>query len=239
MEGMVTFLAGAVFGAIASVALDRLVRKFIDSRPTVKVSSSCSYGVDGQKFTLVVTNIGSMQLPPYEIVLRHPKSGSINWFPKTQESERLPGQMDRFSFTLGRHYGPEAQAEQRILLSTLTILPETRAQMSDEEFRQWRLQLILTNSDHIVLFEHAGAGSAVAEIVRGILLSGQVNPTGEQMLRIHANNSWIIKSKRGTTLAFRRMSDWWKRVTADPRVLTACSAARGWYPRAFGRRSPK
>jgi hypothetical protein len=240
METILLLLVGAVIGAVASAVVDRLFKRFIESVPKVRVSSSCSYGDDGQKFNLVVTNIGIMELPPYKVVLRHSKCGYISLFPKAEASERLPQQMERFSFSLGGNYtATEHQQQMQGLLSMLTVLPETRTQMSDEEFKQWHLQLILTHSDNFVLFDHAKAGAAVAEIVRAILSSGQVNPTGEQMRRVYASNSWIIKSKRGTRVAFRRITDWWKRLTVDPRVLTAFSAAQGWYACVFGRHSPK
>src|SRR5579883_916969 len=62
----VLLVIGAVVGAVLSLVVDRLVRRYIEV-PTVRVHSSVLYSHDsGQSFNLEVTNAGSVALPPYE-----------------------------------------------------------------------------------------------------------------------------------------------------------------------------
>ena len=64
------------------------------------------------------------------------------------------------------------------------VLHSPREELAPDEFKLWRLQLVLTHSDGVVLFEHEECGVAVAEIVRDVLRAdGNVNPTGQQIRR--------------------------------------------------------
>src|SRR5579862_1421378 len=69
-----------ILGAALGVVVDRLYRRFVESAPKVAIKSSASFGINGERFNLVITNIGLTPLPPYEIFLRHPKAGSFQTF---------------------------------------------------------------------------------------------------------------------------------------------------------------
>lgn len=226
----VLLVIGAVVGAVLSLVVDRLVRRYIEV-PTVRVHSSVLYSHDsGQSFNLEVTNAGSVALPPYEVVLHNPKCGSLRCFRKTEESERLPGQREAFSFSRNGITAPNPEQHFQMLLRILTTSAVSQREMSAEEFKLWRLQLILTHSDSVVLFDHAASGAAIAEIIRDIVLSaGRVRPTAEQMRRVTAHNSWTIQGKRRVSAIIRTTSVWWRQVASDPRMQRPMDAIRSWY----------
>ncbi len=225
----VMLLIGAATGAILGVAADRLVRRYIEV-PTVRVDSSVLYSHEsGQSFNLEVTNVGSVSLPPYEVVLHNPTCGSLRCFRKTEGSERLPGQREAFSFSLSCITTQTPEQHIQMLLRMLTTSAVSRREMSAEEFKLWRLQLILTHSDRVVLFDHAASGAAVAEIIREIVLSRRVRPTAEQMQRVNAHNSWTIQGRRRVSAIIRKTSAWWRQVASDPRMRRPMDAVRSWY----------
>jgi len=213
------FFLGIILGGIAGVVIDRLYKRYVEGIPRVRVSSSCSFSVGRASFNLEVLNQGNMQLPPYEVVLHHPTSGYFRCFPKIEESDRFPGQKEVFAFVHAPTL-PNAAESDRATLSFLTLSPESHKPLSQEEFKKWKLELHLTHSHDVVLFEDAQAGAAIAEILKGIVQSKEVNPTGQQMWRARANNSWIITSKRIVSAGFVRVKSWWKWLSGGPKPLS-------------------
>ena len=206
-----------VLGAVAGVFFERIYRRFVESVPRVSVLSSMTFWQGPPRFNLRVTNVGSEPLPPYDIVLRHPSRGSLRCFRRTEESERLPGQHEQFSLNFTPDQ-PDPRGDRQFYLNWLTVLPDTGATMSDEEFRRWSLQFVLTHSDDVALFENGPVGSAIADIIRCAAVSGEINPTGEQARRVHANNSLIIRGRRHAGRAASAARLWVNRLSADERV---------------------
>jgi len=191
-------------GGFVGVAIDRLYRRFVEGFPKVRISSSSSFAIDGKSFYIEVLNQGGLPLPPYEVVLHHPSCGYLKCFPKIEESERLPRQMEKFAFK----FSPATQAQDHWLLTALTVSRQFRRPLSEEEFKKWQLELLLTHSENVTLFKDAEAGAAIAEILRGILQSGELNATGEQLWRARANNSWIVTGQKLATSGIAKLASW-------------------------------
>jgi len=180
----------------------------MENAPTVEVTSSCSFGISVNSFNLHVENRGNTPLPPYDLVLYHPSCGSLQVFERKETSERLPGQKDTFAFNYNAMI---AGAEHNFgwLLTHLTVSPQSHREMSEEEFGQWKLRLCQGQSENVVLFQDARAGAAAAEILRDIVRSGRINPSGEQMWRARATNSWHVKFQGMLYKTRARAESWW------------------------------
>jgi hypothetical protein len=241
MEAVALLLIGAILGAVLSLACDRIYRRYVEATPCVLVSPSCSYSHEGHEFNVVVENIGTTPLPPYRMVLFNPHHGTIDFLRSKESSERLPHQRDVFFFRNPVFFNnPRAEQSMRMLRHAITLWHgrngQPSRQMTPEEFGQWRLRLILTHSENFVLFEHNGAGAAIAEIVRDIFDSGQVQPEWDQMMRAHGHNSWRIKARGSWRRAKRRvrsLTETWNQIPDGQLVTTATQ----WWERAKGRLS--
>src|SRR5437762_2008895 len=116
-----------IVGACLGVAADRIYRRWVESVPTVRVQSSCAFSWEyGQRFNLVITNIGFSPLPPYDVALYNPHHGTIRCFWKTEESERLPGQREVFTFSISQITAPNPQQHIEGLRMMLTFSRTTR-----------------------------------------------------------------------------------------------------------------
>ena len=207
MESAILLLVGGIIGVLC----DRIYKRFFETVPLVSIHPSTSYGIDGHKFLLEITNVGSCPLPPYEVWLYNPHRGSIGLFTPEVASERLPLQKDTWAFMYH-----DANACLLDALSSKAIMvegemrrpmpPEKGVPMSDKELGEWTLRLVAAHSDNRVWFSDRKCGNAVVEILRDIRQrQGQINPNGEQLWRVHATNSWKAKVVRWYGIQWNRI----------------------------------
>lgn len=219
-----------VIGALLGVGAERLYRWLVEKTPRVEVRSFISYDLrSGYSFKMKIKNIGFERLPPFEVSLRHPKRGMLNCFTKIAASDRLPGQYEVFQLNAPPLDDPRLHTQTRqMYIICLTKDSETGKPMSDGEFRKWALQLILIDSDQVVLFDDNRSGVALALIIKSVAETGQFDLTGHQMLQVYANNSWTIRGRRHASRAGSYFHALRIRLASNVRIQRAVRSAKGY-----------
>src|SRR4051812_6448330 len=90
------FAGGIILGAIASLIADRTYRRFERRRETrvrVRIRAGTFLSVGGMEgITFTVSNLATVALPPYQIILYHPGRGSLSMFDRGSDKALLPDQ---------------------------------------------------------------------------------------------------------------------------------------------------
>lgn len=201
MFEFVMFVLGAVFG----VVLDRLYTYGVEKRHYVSISPSFSQHVaKGRAFNLKITNEGFGPLPPYEVWLSNPHTGSFAFFEHKEKTARLPHQTDVFT-VWESHLSEHTDG----LLSFLTkekgtgVPSRTAANagnldhdLTEEQSQKWVLRLIICGSDDEILYESRQAGVSLAHFFVECLRQGTIFLPGFPCPSCNVTNSPWAKVKQ-------------------------------------------
>jgi hypothetical protein len=100
---MLQFIGGIVLGAIASLVLDRLYRRYErarESRVRVRITSGTFIGIEGEGMRFTIRNLSAASLPPFRIAIFHPDRGTAWMFGDFNAAALLPDQERQFTLNL-------------------------------------------------------------------------------------------------------------------------------------------
>lgn len=99
------FFSGLLLGAILSVFVDRLWRRY---EQTPKFSGCISYfrDVNGEGVKYTIENCSRVAIPDFEITLQHPRFGCLRIFDPDKSGDFLPTQRRVFTCYLNHYKQP-------------------------------------------------------------------------------------------------------------------------------------
>jgi hypothetical protein len=172
LRDLIWAVIGAIFGGVFGFMLDRIWSRIV-SKPRFRIQVGGFESLDsGSGISLTITNVGFDPLPEYDVLLFHPKRGTLNVFhPRPRDPvvfPQHPEQWNRFECTTGTlrkpppwwQEPPRLQDQAKFLKGWfLTVENEPIAAPS---FADFRFQLVLRNSE-LVLFEDDDLGNSLAK----------------------------------------------------------------------------
>ncbi len=152
---MIEFIAGLFLGAVLGVVADRIWERF-EKRPRLQLTISYFVNRDHEKGLIYkVRNVGSSDVPDFQIVLWHPTRGTMSAFNSKQSGPLLPDQSREYQCVLIKNGAPEPFLKH-------WISHEKDLLVSEPTFDQFKLLVKMQNSER-VLFESTKMGIAVAK----------------------------------------------------------------------------
>ena len=151
---MFEFIAGLVLGAILGVVADRVWESF-EKKARLHMTIGYFKNVDREEgLTYKVRNVGSSEIPDFQIVLWHPNRGSMAAFNSKINGPLLPDQTREFQCVLYKNGSP-------VPFLAHWISHEKDQLVETPTFSQFKLLVRLLNSETTFL-ESEKMGNALA-----------------------------------------------------------------------------
>ena len=152
---MIEFFVGLVLGSVLGVIADRIWERF-EKRPRLELTISYFKNRDHEEgLGYKVRNVGSSEVPDFQIILSHPSRGTMSAFNSKQNGPLLPDQSREYQCVLMKNGAPEPFLKH-------WISHEKDQLVSEQTFDHFKLLIKMQNSDR-VLFESSKMGIAVAK----------------------------------------------------------------------------
>jgi len=162
---------GAILGAILEVLADRAWRR-VESKPRFRIQVGGFQSIYlGSGISLTITNAGFNPLPEYDVVLFHPKRGSLEVFHSELGKSvfpQYPEQWNKFECPTGPLLKPPPGWQAPPQLKGMAdfvkhwFLTVANSPVSAPSFTDFGFQLVLKNSE-LVLFEDEELGNSLAK----------------------------------------------------------------------------
>lgn len=170
---MTEFILGLILGAVFGVVADRIWERF-ERRPRLYMTVGYFSKRDGEEgLTYKVRNVGSAEIPDFQITLWHPNRGSIAPFNAEQMGPLLPDQTREFRCTL------HANGKPNPFLANW-ISEEKDRLVQSPRFDGFKLFVKMQNSEKI-FFQSDKMGNAIAnDWYRSLVLNKPGRATWEE-----------------------------------------------------------
>jgi len=152
---LIEFIAGLVLGALLGVVADRIWER-IEKRPKLELTLGYFQNRDHEEgLNYKVRNVGSSEVPEFQIVVWHPKRGSMSVFNSKDNGPLLPDQTREYRCILFKNGVAE-------MFLKNWISREENQIVDAPKFDQFKLLVKMLKSER-VLFESGKMGNALAE----------------------------------------------------------------------------
>jgi hypothetical protein len=179
---MLEFLFGLVVGAVLGVVADRIWER-IEARAKFRLTPGIFQGRGADGISYTVENVGSRDIPPFDLALWHPLRGTMVLFSGTLDEPLGADRTRKFECVL-KGCDPDELGMLRAYLYHEKDVPVATVKASDFAFR-----IRLRDSDRI-LFESSEIGDRLAAAIAESLKTGVVSVgTMEDFQRLMADTS--------------------------------------------------